>query len=104
MAGLVLGARRAQSLLLAAHSAFHSTRRLKHPPLPAERFVQISDEVREAVKTGRPVIALETTIYTHGMSHLRSKHLCKFADLTLTRTRLPLSGECSPCFASRTLG
>ena len=31
-------------------------------------FLQISEEVREAVHARRPVVALETTIYTHGSS------------------------------------
>jgi pseudouridine-5'-phosphate glycosidase len=30
------------------------------------RFFQVSEEVRDAVATGKPVVALETTIYTHG--------------------------------------
>ncbi|KAF2436272.1 hypothetical protein EJ08DRAFT_685109 [Tothia fuscella] len=29
-------------------------------------FLKISDEVREAINTGKPVVALESTIYTHG--------------------------------------
>ena len=32
-------------------------------------FVTVSGEVRDAVRTGKPVVALETTIYTHGLSH-----------------------------------
>jgi hypothetical protein len=35
---------------------------------PQSRFLQVSEEVRDAVATGKPVVALETTIYTHGMS------------------------------------
>jgi len=31
-------------------------------------FLRISEEVREALQTKRPVVALETTIYTHGWS------------------------------------
>lgn len=30
------------------------------------RLVEVAEEVEHAVKTGRPVVALETTIYTHG--------------------------------------
>lgn len=44
------------------------------PALPARRyhdlqskFLSVSEEVRDAVATGKPVVALETTIYTHGM-------------------------------------
>lgn len=29
-------------------------------------FFKVSEEVQEAVATGKPVVALETTIYTHG--------------------------------------
>ena len=30
------------------------------------QLVQISDKVRDAVRTSRPVVALESAIYTHG--------------------------------------
>lgn len=30
------------------------------------KFFQVAEEVRDAVATGKPVVALETTIYTHG--------------------------------------
>ncbi|KAF3920286.1 hypothetical protein AA313_de0209067 [Arthrobotrys entomopaga] len=33
------------------------------------RMLKISEEVREAVATKKPVVALETTIYTHGYPH-----------------------------------
>lgn len=29
-------------------------------------FLRISDEIQEAVHSNKPVVALETTIYTHG--------------------------------------
>ena len=29
-------------------------------------FIKISEEVREAIESQEPVVALETTIYTHG--------------------------------------
>ena len=29
-------------------------------------FIKVSEEVREAIETQKPVVALETTIYTHG--------------------------------------
>jgi hypothetical protein len=32
----------------------------------SRRFLKVSDEVQDAVATGKPVVALETTIYTHG--------------------------------------
>lgn len=33
---------------------------------PQSRFLNVSEEVRDGVATGKPVVALETTIYTHG--------------------------------------
>ena len=30
------------------------------------RYIKISEEVRSAIEVGRPVVALETAIYTHG--------------------------------------
>jgi pseudouridine-5'-phosphate glycosidase len=35
--------------------------------MPAAPAVAVSDDVREAVAAGRPVVALETTIITHGL-------------------------------------
>ena len=36
-------------------------------PTVRSDLLRISEEVQDAVKTNRPVVALETTIYTHGM-------------------------------------
>ncbi|KAJ5142148.1 hypothetical protein N7526_003143 [Penicillium atrosanguineum] len=36
---------------------------------PQSKFLQVSEEVRDAVATGKPVVALETTIYTHGFPY-----------------------------------
>lgn len=36
---------------------------------PQSKFLKVSEEVRDAVATGKPVVALETTIYTHGKFH-----------------------------------
>lgn len=30
-------------------------------------FMKVSDEVKEAVASGKPVVALESTIFTHGL-------------------------------------
>lgn len=35
--------------------------------LAQSKFFKVSEEIRDAVATGKPVVALETTIYTHGM-------------------------------------
>ena len=63
MAVSALGAKRAQVLL----QAFRSSRRLNHDLVKVERFIHVSDEVRRAVEMAKPVVALETTIYTHGL-------------------------------------
>ena len=31
-----------------------------------KQYSQLSDEVKEALESGKPVVALETAIYTHG--------------------------------------
>ena len=31
-------------------------------------FIKVTEEVKEALATGKPVVALETAIYTHGLS------------------------------------
>ncbi|KAJ5414105.1 hypothetical protein N7509_000732 [Penicillium cosmopolitanum] len=36
---------------------------------PQSRFLNVSEEVRDGVATGKPVVALETTIYTHGFPY-----------------------------------
>ncbi|KKK21822.1 IdgA domain protein [Aspergillus ochraceoroseus] len=36
------------------------------------KFFRVSEEVRDAVATGKPVVALETTIYTHGTNSILS--------------------------------
>ena len=41
-------------------------RLIGHVPLQNSSIYKISDEVREAVHNGGAVVALETTIYTHG--------------------------------------
>ena len=50
--------------------------RLPTPPSALARrhltnkgFFRVSDEVRDALNAGRPVVALETTIYTHGFPY-----------------------------------
>ncbi|KAL8982285.1 MAG: hypothetical protein Q9177_005318 [Variospora cf. flavescens] len=61
------GLRRTVSCYISAvrcsrHAAF-STRIPKNP------FLQIADEIQEAVHSNKPVVALETTIYTHGFPY-----------------------------------
>ncbi|GAD99234.1 IdgA domain protein [Paecilomyces variotii No. 5] len=37
--------------------------------LAQSKFFKVAEEVRDAVATGKPVVALETTIYTHGFPY-----------------------------------
>ena len=34
-----------------------------------EKYLRVSDEVKEALKNGQPVVALESTIISHGMPY-----------------------------------
>ncbi len=45
--------------------------------------VQVSDEVREAVQQGRPVVALESTIFTHGLPRPRNLEVAMEAEEAL---------------------
>ena len=47
---------------LKAFKRFQST----HRGCSRDDFFKVSEEVRHAIETGKPVVALETTIYTHG--------------------------------------
>jgi pseudouridine-5'-phosphate glycosidase len=38
----------------------------RSPAFGQGRFLKVAEEVQDAVATGKPVVALETTIYTHG--------------------------------------
>ncbi|KAL4960967.1 pseudouridine-5'-phosphate glycosidase/carbohydrate kinase family protein [Aspergillus stella-maris] len=44
------------------------------------KFFQVSEEVRDAVATGKPVVALETTIYTHGFPYPESVALASLLE------------------------
>lgn len=69
-----------------------STRR--YHGLAQSKFFQVSEEVRDAVATGKPVVSLETTIYTHGKSSVftpGSEELCsKAGKPRLIGCRFPL--------------
>ncbi|KAI5284112.1 hypothetical protein KEM54_001581 [Ascosphaera aggregata] len=60
-------------------SAFRQCRRLHTARLPAgaERFITVSEEVKHAVATGKPVVALESTIYTHGLPYPENAKLAQ---------------------------
>lgn len=42
---------------------------------PTSTLLHVSDEVREAVAAGRPVLALESTIFTHGLPRPQNEEL-----------------------------
>lgn len=52
-----------------SHSVRVNQRAYSTPAKLPSKIFQISDEVREAVHSGKPVVALETTIYTHGFPY-----------------------------------
>lgn len=55
---------------LAAYSSRGIGQRRKYTSSPSNnQFIRVSEEVREAVHAKKPVVALETTIYTHGFPH-----------------------------------
>ncbi|KAM3175532.1 hypothetical protein ACTXT7_008312 [Hymenolepis weldensis] len=64
-------------------SATH-IRRFKHSfSTAASKFLCVSEEVREAVSSGRAVVALESTILTHGLPPDRALKLATDAEATL---------------------
>ncbi|KAF2760132.1 IdgA domain-containing protein [Pseudovirgaria hyperparasitica] len=46
-----------------------SSIRWRHASTKNNSFIRVHDEVREALNSGKPVVALETTIYTHGFPY-----------------------------------
>ncbi|KAE8376081.1 Indigoidine synthase A like protein-domain-containing protein [Aspergillus bertholletiae] len=77
-------------MLASRAAARHFGRRPRVPALasPARRlhglaqskFLQVSEEVRDAVATGKPVVALESTIYTHGFPYPESVALASLLE------------------------
>ena len=41
-------------------------------PMPVSQYMHVSDEVADAVASGTPVVALESTIFTHGLPRPRN--------------------------------
>jgi hypothetical protein len=85
---------RRTATLRASTGGLRSTR--QNHSFAQSRFFQVSEEVRDAVATGKPVVALESTIYTHGTVDNVSL-LAKLTD----RCRLPVSRQRSPGYAAR---
>ncbi|THC93255.1 hypothetical protein EYZ11_007274 [Aspergillus tanneri] len=54
-------------------------RRFRHRLVPS-KFLSVSEEVRHAVATGKPVVALESTIYTHGFPYPESVALAQLLE------------------------
>ncbi|KAI9926659.1 hypothetical protein ASPWEDRAFT_73052 [Aspergillus wentii DTO 134E9] len=48
--------------------------------LAQNKFLKVSEEVRDAVATGKPVVALESTIYTHGFPYPESVALASLLE------------------------
>ncbi|OGE51985.1 hypothetical protein PENARI_c011G09672 [Penicillium arizonense] len=64
------------SSVLASRAAFKSNllkgarlSRARYHDFAQSKFFKVSEEVRDAVATGKPVVSLETTIYTHGFPY-----------------------------------
>ena len=36
------------------------------------RYLDLTDEVRDALKAGKPIVALESTIISHGMPYIHN--------------------------------
>ncbi|PYI01075.1 IdgA domain protein [Aspergillus sclerotiicarbonarius CBS 121057] len=74
--------------MLASRAAARSCCRSARAPAASRRyhglaqskFFKVSDEVRDAVATGRPVVALESTIYTHGFPYPESVALASLLE------------------------
>ncbi|KAH8434790.1 pseudouridine-5'-phosphate glycosidase/carbohydrate kinase family protein [Aspergillus melleus] len=62
-----------------AYSRLLPQRRFNHSLL-SSKFLNVSEEVRDAVATGKPVVALETTIYTHGFPFPESVALAELLE------------------------
>ncbi|KAI5310605.1 hypothetical protein KEM55_004616, partial [Ascosphaera atra] len=56
---------------------FHAAKPKAAATSGLERFVKVSEEVRDALATGKPVVALESTIYTHGFPYPENVALAK---------------------------
>lgn len=56
--------------LLSQHAALTTISGRRH--LTNNGFFRVSEEVREALHSKKPVVALETTIYTHGKYFFKS--------------------------------
>ena len=54
------------SCFMRVNVAVHTRRRAHCGINPRNPFIKVSEEVREAIESRRPVVALETAIYTHG--------------------------------------
>jgi pseudouridine-5'-phosphate glycosidase/pseudouridine-5'-phosphate glycosidase/pseudouridine kinase len=58
--------RKALSLSLPLRAIFRDCPQIRTITSGRDRLFGVSEEVQDALATGKPVVALETTIYTHG--------------------------------------
>ncbi|EZF34644.1 hypothetical protein H109_03968 [Trichophyton interdigitale MR816] len=66
----VLRARSALARSFLRAPAWATARQYSRPALAGlNKFLKVSEEVEDAIATGKPVVALETTIYTHGFPY-----------------------------------
>lgn len=69
-------------------------------PTPGTSAVTVSPAVQEAVAAGRPVVALESTIFTHGLPRPRNLEVALEAEENLRAmgaSRLPRSVSSRAC-------
>ena len=58
--------RNALALCASLRPLMHYSYRVRSITTGRDRLFRVSEEVQDALETGKPVVALETTIYTHG--------------------------------------
>ena len=75
--------RKAASVFPCARSVLSCVNYRSHSSL--SRFFKVSDAVKDAQATGKPVVALETTIYTHGYPYPENVALASHLE-SLVRT------------------
>ena len=54
------------------------------------RYLDVAPEVQEALKVGKPVVALESTIISHGMPYPQNVETAKTEDCLLYTSHSPL--------------
>lgn len=83
----------------------HRDRRLHQlPPQRFNEFVDLSPEVRNALNQKAPIVALESTIITHGMPYPHNLHTARNVEAVVRRqVSVPVFlcvGQCTPTICS----